>query len=178
MRADRELLELLAKLQAEGRVLDTTPAKAQDCALLWACACGWRGNKTGLKPSPSGSLVCPVCGGSGGLISQAVPPGYTEADFTAEVLSRALACGWRRAHFRPAQTARGWRTAVAGDGKGFLDLVLLRGPRLVVAELKMPGNEPTPEQLQWLDAWRQIPAAEVHLWYYPSDWPLIEETLR
>jgi hypothetical protein len=55
-----------------------------------------------------------------------VPP-ITEAAFLRQVLDLAKLRGWRTAHFRPAQTSRGWRTAVQGDGAGFPDLVGRRG---------------------------------------------------
>lgn len=93
------------------------------------------------------------------------PPGPgPEARFTDQVLELAERLGWRRAHFRPARTATGWRTAVQGDGAGFPDLVLLRGSRLVVAELKSdtaPG--PRPEQLAWLEAF-EAAGAEAYVW--------------
>lgn len=60
---------------------------------------------------------------------------------------------------------------------GFPDLVLLRGPRCVVAELKSETGRLTTAQQAWLTAFRQIPALEVHLWR-PSDWPRVLETLK
>lgn len=106
----------------------------------------------------------------------ALPP-ITEAEFQRQVLALAKIQGWLRAHFRPARTKRGWRTAVAGDGKGFPDLVLLRGRRLVVAELKVGRRKTTPEQDHWLDAFRAASNAEVFVWR-PRDWPQIEEVLE
>lgn len=100
----------------------------------------------------------------------------SEADFTAQVLELARIRGWRRAHFRPARTAKGWRTAVQGDGVGFPDLVLIRGSRLVVAELKTNRGRVRPEQSEWLAAFVTA-GAETYLWR-PSDWPEIEEVLR
>jgi hypothetical protein len=100
---------------------------------------------------------------------------YTEAEFTEHVLALAKLHGWRRAHFRPARTAKGWRTAVQGDGKGFPDLVLLRGVAQIAAELKMPGNSCTQDQLDWLDAFKAT-GARTFIWY-PNDWPEIERVL-
>jgi hypothetical protein len=34
----------------------------------WRCACGWGGYPDEMPGNPSGSRVCPNCGGSGGLI--------------------------------------------------------------------------------------------------------------
>jgi hypothetical protein len=59
-----------------------------------------------------------------------------ERDFQTAVIDLAHLAGWTLAHFRPAQTRHGWRTPVAGDGQGFPDLILTKGPRLVIAELK------------------------------------------
>jgi hypothetical protein len=103
----------------------------------------------------------------------------TELEFTAQVLAYAKLCGWRTAHFRPARTARGWVTPVQGDGKGFLDLLLLRAQRIVVAELKRTAlDRPTPEQELWLAAWRETGRAEVCVWTASDDWGRIERTLR
>lgn len=102
----------------------------------------------------------------------------TETQFQRTVMEYAQRRGWRVAHFRKAQNARGgWRTPVAGDGAGFPDLVLLRGERLVVAELKQEGKYPSKEQRAWLEAWRYIEGAEVHVWR-PRDWDEIESLLR
>lgn len=107
----------------------------------------------------------------------------TEAAFTRRVIALATLRGFKVAHFRPGRTTRGWRTPCQGDAKGFPDLVMI-GPldavqwrrRLVVAELKMPGRHTTPEQTEWLEAWRLVPAAEVYTWY-PYDWQAIERIL-
>lgn len=101
----------------------------------------------------------------------------TEEEFQDQFLKLALLYGWRRAHFRPARTVKGWRTAVAGDGKGFPDNLLIRGERMLVAELKRsPDEKATPEQEAWLAAFlgAGIPA---YLWT-PEDWPIIEGVLR
>lgn len=88
---------------------------------------------------------------------------YSEEEFKDYVLDLALARGWMRAHFRPAKTAKGWRTPVQGDGKGFPDLVLVRD-RLIVAELKVKKKKPRPDQKKWLDAFKTA-GVETYLWY-------------
>lgn len=98
----------------------------------------------------------------------------TEEEFLQQVLQLARLYRWRTAHFRPARTAAGWRTAVAGDGKGWPDLVLVRDV-VIFAELKVAGRKPTPEQSQWIEALRAA-GAQVHLWT-PADWPEIEGIL-
>ena len=102
-------------------------------------------------------------------------PKITEADFTRQVLQLAKHCGWRSAHFRPGRTAKGWRTAVQGDGAGFPDLILIRGGLLIVVELKVGKNKPTEEQRAWLEAFREA-AVNAFVWT-PKDWPEIKETL-
>jgi hypothetical protein len=75
----------------------------------------------------------------------------TEAELLGAVVQAARLCGWWTAHFRPARTARGWRTPVAADGAGFPDLVLARAGELLFAELKSAGGRVSPAQRVWLD---------------------------
>lgn len=99
----------------------------------------------------------------------------TEAAFTRQVIELAKIRGWRSLHIRPARTAKGWRTPVQGEGKGFPDLLLVRGQRLLAAELKVKGRKLTPEQEAWLTALEGAGVA-VYRWT-PEDWPLIEAVL-
>jgi hypothetical protein len=99
----------------------------------------------------------------------------TEARFLGMVLKLAKMKGWRTAHFRPARTATGWKTAVQGDGKGFPDLVLVKGSRLLVVELKVKRGQLTQEQQAWLLAFKGA-GIEAHCWR-PRDWPEIERVL-
>jgi len=76
-------------------------------------------------------------------------PSLREADFQRQVTDLAELLGWQWAHFRPAETARGWRTPVSGPlGKGFPDLVLVHPVkrRILFAELKRDGAKLTPDQ--------------------------------
>jgi hypothetical protein len=103
-----------------------------------------------------------------------VMPAYikiTEEQFLAQVIEAAHLFGWSVAHFRPAMTATGWRTPVAGDGKGFPDLVLAKDGNVIFAELKADGKKPTPEQQNW------IKRVHASVWY-PSDLDMIIEILR
>ena len=61
------------------------------------------------------------------------------------------------------------------DGKGFPDLLLLRGRKLILRELKA-GAELTPEQEAWLRAFSDA-SVDASVWT-PADWPEIERTLR
>src|SRR5690606_2687191 len=79
-------------------------------------------------------------------------PKVKEPAFQRQVLQLARLTGWRSAHFRPGLNKRGeWQTAVAGDGKGFPDLVLIR-ERVLFVELKTDAGALSPEQRAWRDA--------------------------
>jgi hypothetical protein len=96
----------------------------------------------------------------------------TEAALYRLVAQLARLRGWRVAHFRPARTARGWRTAVGADGAGFPELVLAKAGRPVLfVELKTDRGRVRPEQRLWAEALRAA-GAEYHLWR-PRDWPEI-----
>jgi hypothetical protein len=69
------------------------------------------------------------------------------------IIELARRLGWRVAHFPPVPCDGRWRTPVAADGKGFLDLILLR-ERLIVAEVKGDTDRLRPEQKEWISAWR------------------------
>jgi len=88
----------------------------------------------------------------------------TESEFEQAVVGFAHMFGWEVAGFRPARTAKGWRTPVKYDGKGFPDLTLAHPDgRLIFAELKVPPNTQTREQMRW----GQI-LAEYRIWV-PAD---------
>lgn len=104
------------------------------------------------------------------------PRGRPEEEFQKAVIKYAQLRGWRVAHFRPALTADGrWITPVAADGKGFLDLLMVR-ERLVVAELKAGDNKLTKEQTEWFKAWQRV-KAECYVWY-PKDLDNIHRILE
>lgn len=102
-------------------------------------------------------------------------PVMLERDWQSRVVDLARLMGWRIAHFRPAQTARGWRTAMVGT-PGWPDLVLLRPPRLILAELKVAAKVGF-EQQEWLDQLGDVPGVEVYVWR-PVDWDAVIEALR
>lgn len=102
----------------------------------------------------------------------------TEDEFLGQVIDLARLRGWRVAHFRPARTANGWRTAVQADGVGFPDLILTRhrDGRIAAAELKVGRNRLTPEQADWL-AWFEAAGVPAFEWR-PERWAEIEEFLE
>lgn len=98
----------------------------------------------------------------------------SEEALQQHVLNAMRELRWRTAHFRPAKTEKGWRTAVAGDGKGFPDIIAVKGHRLVVAELKSEIGTLEPDQDAWLAFFRNT-AAEVYVWR-PSHW--LDDTIQ
>lgn len=109
------------------------------------------------------------------LPAQEPRPEITEAHFQQQVIALAQLCGWRVFHARPARTKDGqWRTPVAGDGKGFFDLVLMR-ERVIFAELKTNKGTLTRDQHDWREAATRA-GATAEVWR-PRDWNQIEDTL-
>lgn len=94
----------------------------------------------------------------------------SEASFTSTVVDLFRAHGWRAVHFRPARTAKGWRTAFEGDA-GFPDFVAAKDGDLEVQEHKLPGNHPTSDQRLWL-------AASGGRLVSPRDWDLIVQVAQ
>jgi hypothetical protein len=61
------------------------------------------------------------------------------------------------------------------SGAGWPDLVCVRPPRLIFAELKSETGALRPRQCEWLDVLRLLPQVEVFVW--PADWDELVETL-
>lgn len=79
----------------------------------------------------------------------------SELELQGAILEAAAVYGWLRVHFRPARTARGWRTPITGD-PGFPDVVLAKESRgfnrALALELKGPRGRLEPGQADWLEA--------------------------
>jgi hypothetical protein len=99
-----------------------------------------------------------------------------ESEFQRQVIELAQLYRWRVAHFRPARTAKGWRTAVSADGAGFPDLVLVRDGVLIFAELKTDKGQVSDAQQAWLDSLSGTPGIHVSVWR-PRDWARIQTVL-
>ena len=63
------------------------------------------------------------------------------------------------------------------SASGFPDLVLVRPPTVLFAELKTETGRIRPEQQKWLDALEGCESIEVRLWR-PSEWEEIERMLK
>jgi len=109
----------------------------------------------------------------------------TEAQWQRQVVDLARLGGWRIAHFGAARTEKGWRTPVREDGAGWPDLVLVRPPELVFAELKAEKGKTTPEQEAWLGDLQVVAewsnggvgeVVQVFVWR-PSDFPEVRRVL-
>lgn len=132
-----------------------------------------RRNIRAAKPAPAQHAQA-----TAGAVSK---PKQSEAAFQAQVIAFAQLHKWRVAHFRKVRVQRKngqvyWETPVAADGTGFPDLILVRGARLLVVELKVPPNKPSAEQIAWLGSFRGIAGLYVAVWT-PDDWPTIEKEL-
>ncbi len=103
-------------------------------------------------------------------------PPLTELDFMRQVMQLAEMTGWETFHVRAGRTLDSWRTPGSGTmAKGWPDLVLVRGSRLIFAELKRDGGKATADQSRVLDVLGK--AAEAYCWE-PKDWDFIERELR
>ena len=106
----------------------------------------------------------------------------SEAELTKAVIELAQLLGWRVSHFRAAQNAKGdWRTPVAGDGKGWPDLFMVKPDSELIPyaiELKVGRNKPSPEQWLWLE-WLEEAGCYTAVWT-EKDWASgeIERLLR
>jgi hypothetical protein len=100
----------------------------------------------------------------------------SERAFQQAVIEAAQIAGWRVAHFRPAETKKGWRTPVQADGAGFPDLVLVKPPRVLFVELKAQTGSLTQAQMTWLTELGCSSQIGVFEWR-PADWDEIAEVL-
>lgn len=64
---------------------------------------------------------------------------------------------------------------MSADGKGFPDLLMLRGKRKLIAELKVGDRKTTLEQERWIDAF--IAAGVSGYVWRPDSWDEIQSVL-
>jgi Holliday junction resolvase len=89
----------------------------------------------------------------------------TEREFQREILKLAKLLGWRYYHTYDSRRSN----------KGFPDLVLVKGERVIFAELKSEKGKVKPEQVEWLEAIDNTPA-EAYLWR-PSELQRVADIL-
>lgn len=99
----------------------------------------------------------------------------SEASFQRAVIDLAHLHNWMVFHARTSRTTSGgWATAVAADGAGFPDLVLVR-KRTLFRELKTDRGRLSHAQDQW-HARLHDAGADVGVWR-PRDWERINREL-
>jgi len=91
----------------------------------------------------------------------------SERDLQGQIIELARLMKWK-VYFT-------WRSL--HSPAGFPDLVLVRPPRLIFAELKSEKGKLTAAQDDWLGHLERVAGAEVYLWR-PSCWEEIAEILR
>lgn len=97
----------------------------------------------------------------------------TEDELQTRVMQTAQWKGWRVAHVLPALRADGrWVTPYSGD-PGLSDLILARGGRILLAELKSETGAFRKGQREWLEA-----AGDNGKLWRPADWTEILEVLK
>lgn len=91
----------------------------------------------------------------------------TEKQLQVSVVQLAKMTGWKVYHTFDSRRSQA----------GFPDLVLVKGDRLIFAELKRERGRPTPEQSEWLNELSMVEEVEAYIWR-PQDWNEIEQVLR
>lgn len=104
----------------------------------------------------------------------------SETSFQNQVIELAHLCGWYVAHFRGVRIQRKdgtvyYQTPVQADGKGFVDLVLVRD-RIMYIELKTDKGKLSPEQEVWRD--KLIASGAEYYLFRPQDWDELAEVLH
>lgn len=90
-----------------------------------------------------------------------------ESNWQATVTDCASTFGWTWYHTHDSRRS----------SAGFPDLVIVKPPRLLFAELKREGEYPTAKQRMWLALLRAVPCIEVYVWR-PSDWEMVKQVMR
>ena len=91
----------------------------------------------------------------------------TEKEWDGQIRDMCRRFGWRYYH-----TYRSKRSP-----QGFPDLVLVRPPRVVFAELKRDTTKLTPFQEEWMTDLKRCSGVEAYIWC-PSDFYEVAEILR
>ncbi len=103
--------------------------------------------------------------------NNASPLTLTEKQFEGQVKHLARLFGWKYYHT--------WRSI--HSPAGFPDVVMVRPPRLIFAELKSEKGELTNEQEEWATELQAIADHSLGVMYFiwkPTDWERILEILK
>lgn len=100
----------------------------------------------------------------------------TESEFLAQIIHLGHLRGWRVHHTRAAWSSKGYRTPIQGD-PGFPDLVMVRPPRVIIAEIKTDRGELSPAQREWVLDLYGCRSVESYLWK-PCMWEEIDKVLE
>jgi hypothetical protein len=103
-----------------------------------------------------------------------------EASLLAQVMGYARMRGWHAWHDRATNAPRRCRECgtyrrLPRNAAGFPDLVLVRRPDIIIAELKAEGEKPTTQQTGWLNEFAAC-GVRAFVWR-PSDWDEITRIL-
>ena len=103
----------------------------------------------------------------GGLVDVVEPEkDESEGKLMKDIRLVAASCGWLFYHTYDSHKST----------EGFPDLVLLRAPRVIFAELKSQKGRLSDDQRRWLEVLGGCPGVETYCWR-PSDWPTITGVL-
>ena len=102
-------------------------------------------------------------------------PHVTEAEFLATIMETARVNGWKVMHFHDSRRQVGGKHVGDADAKGWPDLVLAKGSRILFREIKTDHGGVLKEQRAWLNA-LTLADLDAGIWR-PRDWAEIEVTL-
>lgn len=111
----------------------------------------------------------------------------SETAFSSQVEDLFNLFHWRWTHFRPAWSARGYRTPIRGGdpdglkGKGFPDYVAVRRGIVIFAELKDNKTKLTPGQEGWGEDLARVASCSLGVMYCvwrPNDFEEIKGLLQ
>ena len=90
--------------------------------------------------------------------------GISETALASQVEDLMDRFGWKWMHIKPSIMQSGkWATSMNKGGKGWLDYIAMRPPRIIVVELKDAYSKMTSEQKEWWALWEFLPV-ELYLW--------------
>lgn len=137
----------------------------------------------GRRRGPAGGSWCALDASGADFPRKTATDTFTQTEqaFQAQVVAYARLMGWTVWHDVATNAPRACRQCKAPlnlprNDAGFPDLVLVRRPRVVWAELKSERGKLTDDQADWIRTLRAC-GQDVHVWK-PSDWRDVEEVLR